>query len=110
MESKGCWGKFPLILNLHPLISKVLWGKSLLKILNSRANEFCLEQEIIETIKYILDHVGKLVILMMSYGEPTGQPHPLFSLRFFADYLKQKIDFQIQFNEECLIKDFDEKI
>jgi len=66
--------------------------------------------EIIETIKYILDHVGKLVILMMSYGEPTGQPHPLFSLRFFADYLKQKIDFQIQFNEECLIKDFDEKI
>lgn len=45
-------------------------------------------KDIIETIKFCLDHAAKLVILLISYDKPTGQNNQIVSVKFFEEYLQ----------------------
>ena len=42
----------------------------------------------INTIKYCLEHLSKLVIVLVSYDQPLGRYRKLSSVKFFHDILK----------------------
>ena len=44
--------------------------------------------EIIETVKFCLNRLAKLVIIMASYDEPFGRPSHLTTIKFFYEHLK----------------------
>jgi 3-phosphoglycerate kinase len=45
-------------------------------------------RELLETIKYCLDHSAKIVILLLSYDKPTAIYNQVFSVEFFVEYLQ----------------------
>src|SRR5579864_7788016 len=53
------------------------------------------------TIKNILDRGGRL-ILMSHLGRPTGGPEPKYSLRPVADRLRELLDTDVRFANDCI--------
>lgn len=45
-------------------------------------------KELLETIKYCMDHSAKLVILLLSYDKPTGIYNQVYSVEFFVEFLQ----------------------
>lgn len=53
------------------------------------------------SIKYVVER-GGLLILTSHLGRPKGQPNPELSLKPVADYLRDLVDNEVYFAEDCV--------
>lgn len=60
-------------------------------------------------IRYCLDHLAKLTIILVSIGDPKGISTPSYSSKFFFEHLKTSLDQICHFSENCLIEDFQDQ-
>lgn len=63
----------------------------------------------LETIKYLLNH-GAAVVLCSHLGRPEGRPNPLYSLRPIARELEKLIKKNVQFIDDCVGDEKDNKV
>jgi len=59
-------------------------------------------QASVPTIKYLLDHGARSVILMSHLGRPDGQPNPKYSLKHVVPTVEQAIGRKVQFLPDCV--------
>lgn len=60
-------------------------------------------------IKFLLEQLAKLVIVLVSFGEPHGREKPGNSVRPFYEFMKTQIEQICQFEESCKILDMAER-
>ncbi len=64
----------------------------------------------INLIKSCLEQLAKLVIVLVSFGEPNGKPNPSTSLKYFWEYARDSLDQICNFEDTCTIPDLPEKL
>jgi len=68
--------------------------------------------EAVSVIKAFLEQSAKLVIVLVSFGEPNGKFNPNTTLKYFQEYLNGNIDDQTTyyFEDSVKVENFQEKI
>ena len=66
--------------------------------------------EAVTVIKSCLEQLAKLVVVLVSFGEPNGKPNPDTSLKYFWEYTRNALDQLCNFEENCRIMDFQERV
>lgn len=61
-------------------------------------------------IRMCLEQLAKLVIVLVSYGEPSGRPNPNTSVKYFWEYMRNTLDQICNYEETCKLSDMQEKI
>lgn len=62
------------------------------------------------TIKYVIDHGSKSVILCSHLGRPNGASNPKYTLRPVADELKKVLGKDVTFIDECVGAKVEEQV
>ena len=64
--------------------------------------------DFMETIRYLIEHLAKLVILVVSFDKPLGGYNRYASLEFLYEHLKQVMDCPVAFNDQVYIDNYAE--
>ncbi|ACY40314.1 phosphoglycerate kinase [Blattabacterium sp. (Blattella germanica) str. Bge] len=66
-------------------------------------------QSTLPTIQKILSEKGK-IILISHFGRPKGKPSKTYSLKFLIPFLSEKLKLTVDFCENCIGKNVEQKI
>ena len=66
--------------------------------------------EAVNVIKMCLEQLAKLVIVLVSFGEPNGRKAPDTSIKYFWEYMVNQLDQVCKYEETCKIDELQEKI
>lgn len=64
-------------------------------------------RDALETVKFLLDHLAKCVIIVGTLGPRSGEPRPEFTLRPVYDFIREEIDNAMYWFDDPIVPEFE---